>query len=300
MCRNKCECRQCVTCGVPVEQKPGRGRAKLYCDACRSRMYREAPAAPALHECVECGRRWVKQASAGRKPKFCSMQCRHKWRHRQRSASVQCMRCHITFVSSTGRARYCRACDRWRPSAGQSVPCDVCDALFYRRPSSTRKHCNVECRRASVRKSFTCKTCDRAFSRRKYRKSDTRQYCCIQCYWDAHGMTGRTTARLNGNWVGNARRRCRKAGVPYDPSVTVAKVAERDGYECQICRRECNRTWLVGRHSRKPHPLNRTVDHIVPLAAGVHGHEWHNVQCACLSCNMKKGAKRRQAQLRLL
>jgi hypothetical protein len=146
----------------------------------------------------------------------------------------------------------------------------------------------------SKRSWHVCKHCRVSFSRRKYRAGDKREYCCIQCYWDAHGMDGSKAAkaRMYGNCLGNTRRRCRSFGVPYDPKVTIERVAERDGYRCQLCGSQCNHKWLVAKHSRRPHPRNRTVDHIVPLAAGVFGHEWHNVQCACYSCNVKKSNRR--------
>lgn len=300
MCRKKCECTRCMLCSSEIEQKAGKGRAKLYCDDCRRLVDRAPPASPTRHSCLECKREWVHPATAGRKPKYCSAVCRQRWRDRERAATMQCTRCNADFVSATGRARFCRSCDRWRPLTGQNVPCVMCGTAFYRSASSTKKHCSRACCAASIKKTFECKHCKKVFSRRKYRKGDSRQYCSIQCYWDAYGMTGRTTARLNGNWTGNARRRCRKAGVPYDPSVTVSRVAERDAYQCQICKRQCNRKWLVGKQSRKPHMLNRTIDHIIPIVAGIYGHEWRNVQCACLECNMKKGARRLHGQLRLL
>lgn len=300
MCRKKRECTACVACSVPVTQTEGKGRARLYCDDCRKSIHREPPAVSTLRSCLECGKQWMQPACVGRKPKVCSRNCRERWRYRQRATEVRCARCGSCFVSASGRAKFCKSCDRLRKLSGHATVCVACGSAFYNCPSSTKKHCSRKCLIASIKKSFVCTHCNKTFSRRKYRKGDTRKYCSIQCYWDANGMTGRTTAKLKGHWLGNTRKRCRKAGVAYDPSVTIARVAERDAFQCQICKRQCNRQWLVSKRDKKPHPLNRTVDHIVPLAAGVYGHEWHNVQCACLSCNLKKGAKRRHGQLRLL
>lgn len=88
----------------------------------------------------------------------------------------------------------------------------------------------------------------------------------------------------------NHRKRCRLYGVPYDPKVTGRAVFARDGYRCHICKR---RTLLAFRFvNAKPHPQSPTIDHHpYPLSAGVLGHEWDNVKCACWLCNVRKSKK---------
>jgi hypothetical protein len=283
-------------CGVPICQKTGKGRAKLYCDECLKKRDRVGESE---RTCRTCGKTWMRQGP-GRVAKYCSRRCRHVAEQPKRSQEVVCVRCQKPWISKSGHGKLCPDCHHWRPSSGQHVRCLQCGKCFYRRPSCTQQHCSRRCLHDSLRTWHACKHCGNVFSRRKYRTNDSRQYCCIQCYWDAYGMDGSVAAKLKGRWAGNTRRRCRKAGVPYDPSVTLAKVAERDAYQCQICGRQCNRSWIVNKSSRKPHSRNRTIDHIVPIVAGVHGHEWHNVQCACLACNLKKGKRRTHGQLRLL
>jgi hypothetical protein len=80
---------------------------------------------------------------------------------------------------------------------------------------------------------------------------------------------------------GNHRKKCRKYGVPYDPSVNRFGVCQRDGWICQICGVKTKKV----ANTKQPHPHEATVDHITPLARGTKGHEWDNVQCACRSCN---------------
>ena len=290
MCLNKFSVVSCQTCGCAIEQKQGKGRAKRYCDACMLRRYQ---AGPSTMNCSVCGAAWVRQG-AGRPAKQCSPQCKLVSRNRRQQKRVACEKCHTPFITKTGKGRLCRAC-RWvKPSNGTAAACLQCGTSFYRTSSSTQRYCSWRCMHDSKRSWHVCKHCRVSFSRRKYRAGDKREYCCIQCYWDAHGMDGSKAAkaRMYGNCLGNTRRRCRSFGVPYDPKVTIERVAERDGYRCQLCGSQCNHKWLVAKHSRRPHPRNRTVDHIVPLAAGVFGHEWHNVQCACYSCNVKKSNRR--------
>jgi 5-methylcytosine-specific restriction endonuclease McrA len=88
----------------------------------------------------------------------------------------------------------------------------------------------------------------------------------------------------------NHRKRCRLYNVPYDPAVTSQKVFERDRYRCHICRKRTLDAFQF--IEGKPHPSSPTIDHHpFPLSAGVRGHEWDNVRCACWLCNVKKSSK---------
>jgi 5-methylcytosine-specific restriction endonuclease McrA len=65
-------------------------------------------------------------------------------------------------------------------------------------------------------------------------------------------------------------------------------VFERDDYICQRCGKQCDTSvqW--------PHGDFPTLDHIIPLAAGVDNggvHSYANSQTLCLSCNSSKGAR---------
>jgi 5-methylcytosine-specific restriction endonuclease McrA len=77
--------------------------------------------------------------------------------------------------------------------------------------------------------------------------------------------------------------------VPYDASVKPHLVFERDGYRCHICKKKALPKYIAV--NGRAHPRSPTVDHHpYPLSAGVKGHEWDNVRCACWLCNVRKGA----------
>lgn len=59
-------------------------------------------------------------------------------------------------------------------------------------------------------------------------------------------------------------------------------VYERDSWVCQIC------SILVDRELQWPHPMSKSIDHIVALSNGG-SDTYANVQLAHLSCNQRKG-----------
>ncbi|MFH5773580.1 HNH endonuclease [Paracoccus sp. NGMCC 1.201697] len=66
--------------------------------------------------------------------------------------------------------------------------------------------------------------------------------------------------------------------------VDATRVFERDGYRCGICGRKTLPSKRGSTHERAPE-----LDHIIAIALGGE-HRYSNVQCACRSCNGKKGA----------
>lgn len=91
---------------------------------------------------------------------------------------------------------------------------------------------------------------------------------------------------------GRDRRRARKREA-FVENVYRAKVFERDGWRCQICRRKVDRSKAV------PHPKAPTLDHIIPLAKGG-THEPRNAQLACFACNCRKSDQLTGDQLLLI
>ncbi len=88
----------------------------------------------------------------------------------------------------------------------------------------------------------------------------------------------------------NHRKRCRLYGVPYSSQVTSQAVFEKDSYRCHICKRQTLKVFKFV--NGRPHPQSPTIDHHpYPLSAGVLGHEWDNVRCACWLCNVRKSSK---------
>ena len=66
--------------------------------------------------------------------------------------------------------------------------------------------------------------------------------------------------------------------------INSAEVYERDRWVCGICLERVDRRLIW------PDPMSPSLDHIVPLSRGG-AHQLANVQCAHLSCNVRKGAR---------
>ncbi len=76
--------------------------------------------------------------------------------------------------------------------------------------------------------------------------------------------------------------------------IDLLKVAERDKWCCQLCGGK------VARDGRsKKDPMGPSLDHIVPVSLGG-THTWANVQLAHLRCNVSKGNRPANEQLRLV
>lgn len=98
-----------------------------------------------------------------------------------------------------------------------------------------------------------------------YRK----QYRATESYREAR----RTAKRL---------RKARRKGA-FVARVVREEIYRRDGWNCGICHKRVDPSIEV------PHPLAKTIDHIVPLARGG-THEPKNVQLAHFICNSLRGA----------
>lgn len=163
----------------------------------------------------------------------------------------------------------------WAASSKTYRDCRVCGRLCL---DGGEAYCSAKCRR-KVFISSTCPDCKEDYRHRitKYKKR------CRRCE--------RRCSRRNRNRLAtNHRKRCRKNGVPFDPSIKSKDVFSRDNYVCHICKSQCLQVFTKNGHV--VHPRSPTVDHHpYPLSAGVMGHTWDNVRCACFECNWKKGAE---------
>lgn len=216
MCRSKSEIARCQMCGHGIEQKPGKGRARLYCKPCAKSR---ANVGPREALCLQCGKTW--QASfSGRMPKWCSPHCRYKAGHQSRAKAAMCQMCGSEFISASGAARLCKSCRHIRPQNGNTVNCKTCGKAFYRTLSSDQSYCSRPClwearrcgairshedwvdmdaaKNASIVHYFgsKCRACGCAVTRvrrvgsngRKTairgQKADSRSYCSRQCKFD--------------------------------------------------------------------------------------------------------------------
>lgn len=157
-------------------------------------------------------------------------------------------------------------CKKRHPAYKPRPPCEVCGKETNHRHS---RFCSYECKRSwrGVRK---CKCGNEvmdatAFSRVR----------CLRCKREAK----RVAARLRKSY----RKRCRTYGGFFNRNVKPSEVFRRDKWKCHVCGKTTHKQY-------SPHDLrSATVDHHpIPLSKGG-DHDWHNVRCACMICNSKKG-----------
>lgn len=75
--------------------------------------------------------------------------------------------------------------------------------------------------------------------------------------------------------------------------VIAARIFERDGWQCHICRRRLSPQDVF------PHRRAATIDHLIPLSKGG-SHEPSNVKTACHACNAGKNNRGGNEQLLLI
>ena len=215
-----------------------------------------------------------------------------------------CKKCSKTFKpKATSRVSYCsRECafadiKAWygkpkRKIIGNKNPhfcnaffkaCSVCSKSFVTR-FSKKLTCSDECanqRRLMLKRNayepavlskHSCVTCGESYST----NNPTHLYCSKRC-----------VPKRN-----NHRSRARHAGVFYEP-VNAVRVLDRDGWKCQICGVSTPRSRRGTVHKNAPE-----LDHRVPMAIGG-PHTYDNTQCACRSCNLKKGGNLSVGQMPL-
>lgn len=91
--------------------------------------------------------------------------------------------------------------------------------------------------------------------------------------------------RARRRMYGSYRKRCMAYGGYFNAAVKPSGVFVRDQWRCHICKKKTHKVF------RADDNLSATVDHHpIPLSKGG-DHDWHNVRCACLGCNTRKGNK---------
>jgi hypothetical protein len=275
---------------------------------CKARKQGRLPTVQSMN-CKRCGLEFAVQGSAVSAAKFCN-DCRKPARNEKqrqrlesnRNESTRRLRVHRTlssFVSNIQAAMNSqRAASKRSNTTLRNPPrfCCSCSKPFVSDPRHESRFCSNECASAWSR-NVPCRLCGeivaiRAIGRdaRKRRCSAVCKRCAIR-RWRATAKA-KDARRLRDNH----RKRCRLHGVPYDPRVTARLVFERDKYKCHICGNQT--LFLFAWKGAVPDERSPTIDHHPhPLSAGVSGHEWHNVRCACWGCNVRKGASLLPADL---
>ncbi len=168
----------------------------------------------------------------------------------------------------------------WEGQRPEWVECEVCCKTIERKSINTRICGSGACSyRIAHPVHETCLDCGKDL------QADTRHVRrCNPCNKKRQRAIANAWKKRNGK---TPRQRCRRHGVPCDPSVKSRAVFERDQYKCQLCGRRCLRKFTVV--DDMPDNRSPTVDHIIAIALGIKGHTWDNVQCACWECNVAKG-----------
>lgn len=131
--------------------------------------------------------------------------------------------------------------------------------------------------RARVHEPRPCDICGTTYAPKR---SDSLT-CSQPCRNRLNNQRGRDTrARINHS------RRAAGKGV-FAEDVSLADIAERDRWKCQLCGKRVNR------RLKFPDPLSQSLDHVIPLSLGG-DHSRANCQLAHLGCNCSKGARIRE------
>jgi 5-methylcytosine-specific restriction endonuclease McrA len=146
----------CRGCGSQIPQKPGRGRTKVWCEACpkESRGYPSTskPTKPKVERnCLNCQTTFITSISF---QKFCSEPCNRDHQnilrgHRPASQNGRSKICQHCSREMEGRPRffcdnYCRKRVVYRLPPPADIPCEVCSTMFRPRDKYAR-HCSPRC-----------------------------------------------------------------------------------------------------------------------------------------------------------
>lgn len=211
--------------------------------------------------CTECGASISRVKPTGPLPTYCSRACKSRRYYRETHSpkaareDIRCRwpECDAVLLPQTGRGRNAKWCESHRKA---------------------KKAATEAARRASRVSLCSKAACDHLVVGRGL---------CSTHY----GHYLRDLGRLAPQEWNDTRkrnhqaRRARKKGVTVEP-VSIARVAERDGFMCGICETR------VDMHLAYPDPFSQSLDHVLPLSKGGE-HSYANTQLAHLRCNVSKG-----------
>lgn len=234
--------------------------------------------------CGSCGTKLSAGKFKHRDAQYCSDAC--SWReyyarHGERLRAANNLRRRVARLPRRPKARPCRQCGTtFTPKMDKGA---FCSTRCCNRAMSVRNQARENARRRSVSatrrqrrmRPRQCVVCDVVFTPSRIKGRCCSKRCLIRDWADRHPDLTRARQLV---------RRAQKRRVPYE-HISPRVVFERDAWTCQLCHRPTPEQLVKTRSPWRP-----TIDHIVPLSKGG-PHLYSNVQCACLSCNLKKGAR---------
>lgn len=204
--------------------------------------------------CEYCGKAFESEKGPGRPSKYCSNECCY---------NADKDRKRIQYVGK--RQSVCAFCGKELPKFKTRFCSDECRQKHQNIKSGAIHHPDIL--------SKECVICGKPFTTWRSRK-----VCCSE----------ECAKKLNYQ---NNQNDKRYIGITIDKGITLKKVAQRDGNQCQICGFFVNwddfiqtdKTIVCGN-------MYPSIDHIKPISLGGL-HSWDNVQLAHRGCNSRKSNK---------
>jgi HNH endonuclease len=247
--------------------------------------------------CLTCGATFARKRSDQR---FCSSACRYRHKdfgtpegreaalNRKRrfkaKALKSCPGCGVPCGGVACRSTLCQAIARRLPLSCDwprnpiSTPitpaiCGCCELTFIKRPGMNHgEYCSSRCRsiargHQAMQSHLSYGSCLRCAATFVRREGCVGRYCSKPCLKAAEKRRREAL-----------KRSTHQTGERF----TIRQVGERDGWRCHLCgKRVPDQRW-------SGHPLDATVDHLLPLSAG--GTDTlANVKLAHFQCNTRRG-----------
>jgi hypothetical protein len=240
--------------------------------------------------CSQCNERFDWPVRRSRPPKYCGPIC-YRLANNAHARKRGAARAHAELDLRLRRkqARMRAATAKKEIQAGErrfvarrrfrARSCEYCNASFS--PATlVQRYCDEQCRnrhKSQMRKVDPAVLCPVA-----YRE-------CLTCFKlfasSAHQNRRRCSQTCEVAWLRETKQR-----RPAD--LNVEQLGDRDAWRCHLCDRPVPRRKFAG------HPLDPTIDHLIPVSAGGTGAA-ENLALAHLGCNSRRGANG-PAQLRLI
>lgn len=288
----------CERCGADrlfLVHPSGRTTETPFCLVCTSRATLEKRRADQEKTlCPQCGAEFTRPRQVGRPRIYCSARCQVEAKKQYQN---KCEHCGEPFRSTNASSRWCSQRCRNFARRGQfkygTRPCFVCGKEFQIRDPRV-ECCSLRCStekgkalKSNPPEERTCLGCGAKFTTKSGTNAGLYRYCSARCKFKAWKIAEPEHAMVSH------RNRYERLFIaerePYDRT----EIFNRDGWRCQLCGKKVNP------ELRHPHKMSASIDHIVPIALG--GNDTPaNVQLAHLGCNVRKGMRGGQEQLRLV